>query len=445
MSLSKNQPPNRSLDGRGTLSSLSLCGVGPAKKLHLEFAERVNLMTGDNGLGKTFILECAWWALSGEWASSPAYPRDDAGFDTPQITFELADATRAERASSSYDWKKQEWPNPSEVGAIPSLLIYARFDGAFAVWDPARNHSRDLPGFLLFKREEVWDGLPSQMAGKTRYFSNGLINDWVNWQNNPNMYPFETLKRVLRRLSPPELARGDLGLLEPGKAKRIPGDSRWIPTIKHPYGEVPLVYASAAVRRIVALAYLIVWAWEEHKTQSDLIREEPASKMVILVDEIESHLHPQWQRKILPALLDVQEDLEASVEVQFLIATHSPLVLASMEPTFDMQRDKIFHLDLDLSLVQGGPTAGEVILKEPDFTRYGTVDAWLMSDIFELRHARSLLAEEAIEDAKRLQMQEQVTEQEVREVSERLVKYVAAHDRFWPRWTFFAEQHGVEL
>jgi hypothetical protein len=68
-----------------------------------------------------------------------------------------------------------------------------------------------------------------------------------------------------------------------------------------------------------------------------------------------------------------------------------------------------------------------------------------MSDIFELRHARSLEAEQAIEDAKKLQLQKQATEEEVREVSERLVKYLAAHDRFWPRWTFFAEQHGVEL
>lgn len=433
-------------DRSGTLSTLELYGVGPAKKLHLEFTERVNLMTGDNGLGKTFILESAWWALSGNWASSPAYPRDDAKKDEPKICFELVGSNgKHETAISLYDWRKQAWPLSEERVAIPGLLIYARVDGAFAIWDPARNNSStkriDDSGSILFTKEDVWHGLPEQLNGKTRYLSNGLINDWVNWQNNPEMYPFEALKRVLRRLSPPDLTSGDLGVLEPGKLTRIPGDSRWIPTIKHPYGEVPLVYASAAVRRIVALAYLIVWTWEEHKTQSQLIREEPQRKMVILMDEIEAHLHPQWQRLILPALLDVQEDLEATLEVQFLIATHSPLVLASMEPRFEIERDQIFHLNL----VQRGANAGEVMLEEPDFTRHGTVDAWLMSDIFELRHARSLEAEQAIEDAKKLQLQKQATEEEVREVSERLVKYLAAHDRFWPRWTFFAEQHGVEL
>jgi hypothetical protein len=195
------------------------------------------------------------------------------------------------------------------------------------------------------------------------------------------------------------------------------------------------------VRRIVAMAYLIVWAWEEHKAQSQLIHKEPQRKMVILVDEMEAHLHPQWQRVILPALLDVREDLEADLQVQFFITTHSPLVMASMEPSFDFKRDKTFHLDL----VQSDLFSGEVILEERDFERYGRVDSWLMSDFFEMRHARSLEAEQAIEDAKKLQLQDKASTKQVRQVSERLVKYLAENDRFWPRWTFFAEQHGVEL
>jgi predicted ATPase len=190
------------------------------------------------------------------------------------------------------------------------------------------------------------------------------------------------------------------------------------------------------------MAYLIVWVWEEHKEQSRLIRKEPQRRMVVLVDELEAHLHPQWQRSILPALLNVKGDLEAYLQIQFLVTTHSPLVVASIEPRFDATRDKIFHLDL----VRSSLFDGEVVLTEPDFISLGTVDSWLRSDIFELRHARSLEAEQAIEDAKKLQRdEEKVATEKVREVSERLVKYLAADDRFWPRWTFFAEKHGVEL
>ena len=74
------RPPDEAPEEGGGLESLELNGIGPAKIMKLEFAPRLNLITGDNGLGKTFLLECAWWALSGSWADpeQPAYPRYDS-------------------------------------------------------------------------------------------------------------------------------------------------------------------------------------------------------------------------------------------------------------------------------------------------------------------------------------------------------------------------------
>ncbi|WP_413173588.1 AAA family ATPase [Anabaena azotica] len=45
-----------------------------AKNICFEPGDRLSLITGDNGLGKTFLLECSWWALTGHWAGLPAYP-----------------------------------------------------------------------------------------------------------------------------------------------------------------------------------------------------------------------------------------------------------------------------------------------------------------------------------------------------------------------------------
>jgi hypothetical protein len=87
-----------------------------------------------------------------------------------------------------------------------------------------------------------------------------------------------------------------------------------------------------------------------------------------------------------------------------------------------------------------------VAVQELDFVRYGTVDSWLRSEVFELSQARSIEAERAIEAAKQLQAQETITAEEVRKVSEQLMQYLPTHgDGFWPRWTFFASQYGVEL
>ena len=49
------------------LKELKLSHVGPAPSMELEFGERLNLITGDNGLGKSFLLDIAWWALTRRW------------------------------------------------------------------------------------------------------------------------------------------------------------------------------------------------------------------------------------------------------------------------------------------------------------------------------------------------------------------------------------------
>lgn len=47
---------------------------------------------------------------------------------------------------------------------------------------------------------------------------------------------------------------------------------------------------------------------------------------IVLIDEIELHLHPSWQRKICRALK------EAFPNCQFIITTHSPQVLGELQP-----------------------------------------------------------------------------------------------------------------
>jgi len=46
---------------------------------------------------------------------------------------------------------------------------------------------------------------------------------------------------------------------------------------------------------------------------------------IVLIDEIELHLHPQWQREILPALNKTFSNL------QFIVTTHSPQVLSKIK------------------------------------------------------------------------------------------------------------------
>jgi predicted ATP-binding protein involved in virulence len=50
------------------------------------------------------------------------------------------------------------------------------------------------------------------------------------------------------------------------------------------------------------------------------------SPAIVLIDEIEKHLHPSWEQKILPSLLKIFPN------TQFIVTTHSPQVLTSIKP-----------------------------------------------------------------------------------------------------------------
>lgn len=421
------------------LQHLTLKDVGPAPSMAVDFAPRLNLLTGDNGLGKTFLLDVAWWALTRTWARAAAAPnRADGTY--PSINFRLG-AGQRER-TGVFDWATQDWvvspslvPSPQAAG----LVIYALVEGGFAVWDPARNPpstdgSRDAagrPAAYVFKPEEVWDGLP---LGAGKKLCNGLIADWGNWQREQGA-PFKELTRALEHLSPSPRER-----LVPGELVRISlDDVRDHPTLRMPYGQdVALVHASAGMRRIVALAYLLVWTWQEHLRAAQLLRMKPAREIVFLVDEIEAHLHPQWQRRIVPSLLSVVESLtrEHDMPVQLIATTHAPMVMASLEPLFS---DSDAWLDLDLVSSDG---QCRVQLTKRPWVRHGDATAWLTSEAFDLPSARSLEAEQLIEEASRALADESFDRKRAKKLHTELRKVLGDTDPFWMNWRYVGQKKG---
>ncbi len=119
------------------LKRLELKNVGPADhSLFGPVAKRLNLLTGDNGLGKSFLLETAWWALTRTWRGAPAVPhRPDAS-----IGYSFDSTTRATSFTSRWEPAAQTWRRAAGRPPNPGLVIYATVDGAFATWDPARNY-----------------------------------------------------------------------------------------------------------------------------------------------------------------------------------------------------------------------------------------------------------------------------------------------------------------
>ncbi len=109
------------------LKKLQLRNVGPAPNFDIDFSDRLNIFTGDNGLGKSFILEIAWWALTGTWTGPRAWPHI-GGSATPRIGFEFESkpGTKEVESVSNFNFASERWPRKQRETVTSALVIYAR-------------------------------------------------------------------------------------------------------------------------------------------------------------------------------------------------------------------------------------------------------------------------------------------------------------------------------
>ena len=414
----------------------------------LDLQPRLNLIAGDNGLGKSFLLDVAWWALTRKWPRD-LNPRLTSGYAArptnmkraAKLRFALTtNAGNSRSFESTYSVREESWTGQPGRPWSPGLVIHAHADGGFSVWDPARNYWKkegkidvqDRPPGYVFSAQEVWTGLVVPIGGKETTVCKGLLDDWSSWirENGDNARRMADVVGGLAVRDEP---------CEVGPILRLSvNDAQDIPSIRTEYSKgVPIVHASSAVRRIIGLAYMLVWSWSEHVRAARQLRLRVARQVILLFDEIDAHLHPRWQRAIVPAILRVMDRLtNRDTGVQLIAATHSPLVLASMEPHFDEDSDRLFHLKV---------RDGQVRLDTVQWAPQGDALNWLVSDIFGLRQARSLEAERVIDAAQAFmlgdtkQNPDDLREQD--QIQRELERVLAGHDTFWPRWVVWSEDH----
>jgi len=101
------------------------------------------------------------------------------------------------------------------------------------------------------------------------------------------------------------------------------------------------------------ISAIIDMAWQVYMYSTD---KNP--NFTVIIDEIENHLHPTMQRRILPSLI------EAFPDVSFIVSTHSPLIVGSVKDSevyvlkFNDNK-KVISQKLDL--VNKAKTASEIL------------------------------------------------------------------------------------
>ncbi|MNO94465.1 hypothetical protein D3C76_860850 [compost metagenome] len=105
--------------------------------------------------------------------------------------------------------------------------------------------------------------------------------------------------------------------------------------MSHPdHGLLPISLLSDGVRAMISLTADMAFRCARLNGQF----QELASlrtKGIVLIDEVDLHLHPAWQQQVLAALR------KAFPKIQFIVSTHSPQVLT----TVNREQIRVIHKD----------------------------------------------------------------------------------------------------
>lgn len=327
------------------IKSLNLTHYRGAVALPLVFDERLNVFFGVNGAGKSTVLDALALMLS--WAVSrirhpgssgrPIAEEDIANGKSSAI-IDIACSTEI----GPFEWKlSKSRPGhlAEEKSTFNGLSEYARSIQARIVETEAQYN---IPLLVHYPVNRAVLDIPLRIKGKHRFnllsahedaLSGGanfrtffewfreredLENENRKYQDDlikPDdyCYPDPQLEAVRRALSQflPEFS--NLTVRRNPLRMEVEKQGKRLSVNQLSDGEKCMIALIADLARRLAIA---------NPTLADPLQ----GAGVVLIDEIDLHLHPKWQRLVVPRLLEVFSGC------QFIISTHSPHVITHVQP-----------------------------------------------------------------------------------------------------------------
>lgn len=341
------------------INKLKIEGVGGIKFLDLSFNNRMNLLCGPNGVGKTTILESIAHIFS--LGDTDILKRNVASIGS-KISVEIDNEGKVENKEIQFDtFIPEKKASISGLYRMCNQIISLKITRTFQ-YQSLQSVSKD---------SSKEDGTLWKDA------RNGIsLTDVKNWFVNRYLYSPHHGALSEAQLKNFELAKKCFSLLnEDFTFSRVNASSNEI-MINTPSGEIYYEYLSSGFKSIISILFGIIKEIEYRFKENQIIAEE--FQGVILIDEIELHLHPEWQEKIVEVLLN------AFPKAQFFASTHSPHVIQAAK------LNQIIALGFD---------AGNVIQRElpnSDFGFQGWTIEEVLNDVMGMSNLRTKIFNELI-------------------------------------------------
>ena len=319
------------------LKSLTLTNFRGIRNLRLDLSEKVNLLAGVNGAGKTAILDCAAIMLSrlvGRIRFTKGTGRFFSEYDITNGTPETQNVIEAVFRGRPCTWKVTKTRRGIKGQTITRLAelgdlvddVRTRLENdksasiPIAVYYPVNRAVLDIP--LRIRKRHPFDQLSAYdqaLSGTSSSFR--IFFEWFrdreDWENERRLES--------RRFRDPQLqsVRAAIERFLPGfSAIRVRRNPLRMVTDKSGE-ELRVDQLSDGEKCTLAM----VGDLARRMAIANPDRPDPlAGEGVVLIDEVDLHLHPGWQRQVVSALE------ETFPNCQFLVSTHSPQIISHVPP-----------------------------------------------------------------------------------------------------------------
>ncbi|MDE2718920.1 MAG: AAA family ATPase [Chloroflexota bacterium] len=325
------------------VTGLQVTNLRAIKSAEFRFQQGFNLIVGLNGVGKTSALDALSVCLSAIVKRANSLRSrvgtlwvDDIRIGAEVVTVEC-DVQIGGQAYRYLIHRPRERSVPQKAkGGLPREQVHCTPGLAEFIDDPPSPVSghepdgRPLGVFFSTNRavpSERAPGKGTASGGVTAAFANAFADRELRLGEFGAWLRVQESIRGERPASGRVLAAFQDSVIRflPGYANlRLSGDDSPQILIDRDATTLPVQQLSDGERGILALVLDLT----RRLSQANPNFTDPASEAeaVVLIDEVDLHLHPKWQRQIVHNLT------RAFPRCQFIATTHSPQVVASVEP-----------------------------------------------------------------------------------------------------------------
>lgn len=339
------------------LKKLSISNFKMFEQLDLQFEQGFNLLLGDNGVGKTTILEAASVAIAGfligmedvptrnilkpdvryqNIKDSNGTPNRIYGSEPTQVTSVL------HYNGTDYEWTRAKKDatagtrttiTPKEILNVSQRLVNSTNDKLWPLisyqsasrhWVLARSDAHEKKRKQLHDRRCGYLGCLNTASNLISIYDWCKQMEWGSFKSKKVAINYEKFGEMISKF---------MSIMNDGIVSEV---------FFHPYLEKLLYMEDGEYKEIEDLSagyqsvlnLVIDLAYRMAILNPDAGDKTSNAEGIVLIDEIDSNLHPKWQWRIVEALT------ETFPNVQFIAATHSPIIVSSCKNANIISIDK---------------------------------------------------------------------------------------------------------